>query len=997
MIADRRFPFDGSKVTNRRGASPTRRHGWWRMLAAIVLSAGVTPQIFASELIMIPIDDVEGSRAASAEPMQARAEAPAGTPSVSLTPNSWYGGPTANLRVTALASIVQFSPQVSDGAGGSIVVWEDFRNAATSNIDIYAHHILACGILDPAWPANGVALTTAPGSQSRPTLVPDGLGGAIVVWVDNRSGFGDAFADIYAQHVLATGAVAPGWPANGLGVCTAANRQRFPKIASDGSGGAFVTWDDSRFGIVLGLRRVFVQHLLPSGVDPGWTVNGNRACPSVEADQVIPVICSDGTGGAIVAWDDRRYSAVDLDIFAQRISPTGTLLWPAAGQAVSLAPGAQVLNGANPGFLYDDLSSGVHNNAIVPDGASGCFITWADERGFATSDQDCYGQHLTAAGSVAPGWVPDGVGLCVAPGRQNGPKALSDGAGGMFATWVDGRPMVLVQHVSVAGAIDGPAGGLPMSTAAGTTTLNGVSDGATGAVYAWNDFRSLVDTDIFAHHVLSVPAFMVDAGWPVNGAPVASASGTQFQQLGGTVVPDGFGGAIVAWTDIRSNPNRDIYAQRILASGTLPDTPGPGCDFEPPVITCPADIVECSGANVALGIATATDNVGVPAVTHNAPATFPFGTTVVTWTALDAAGNVATCQQRVTIPNCPMYNTLSQGFFSQSTGRFCGNGLATADLIVSLLNTELVVGRSRTASFKLRKSSSSDAACLISMLPGNGSAASLPRGDGRFTSSCGTTTGIPLVNGRFSILLAQTITLGLDLRLPNSTLGSLRLAGEYMTVQDAADGPDGICGTGDDVAISGSSEVLTIPRAVLDRLGASNTVLDLYQLANTGLAGLDTGVMGPAPLDAIAQAIESVCNGFDQARFLVGFSAAPGLPDLARFETPALEPAPGGAERPGLPGSGRPAFRVAPNPVASSTRILYDVTEAGDWPVNVGVFDVAGRRLRTLVDQVVSSGRHEIAWDGTDDRQTRLKEGLYFVRVTVGGAAATRGVVLLRR
>ncbi len=78
-----------------------------------------------------------------------------------------------------------------------------------------------------------------------------------------------------------------------------------------------------------------------------------------------------------------------------------------------------------------------------------------------------------------------------------------------------------------------------------------------------------------------------------------------------------------------------------------------GPDTEPPVVTAPADIVgfEATGPTtpVDIGTATATDNVGVTSLTNDAPAEFPLGTTTVTWTAMDAAGNSGTDTQDVTV------------------------------------------------------------------------------------------------------------------------------------------------------------------------------------------------------------------------------------------------------------------------------------------------------------------------------------------------------------
>jgi len=86
---------------------------------------------------------------------------------------------------------------VSDGAGGAIVTWNDIRSG--TNYDIYAQRVNAAGV--PKWTADGVALCTAANGQYSPTIVSDGAGGAIVTWHDYRNGS----ADIYAQRVNATG------------------------------------------------------------------------------------------------------------------------------------------------------------------------------------------------------------------------------------------------------------------------------------------------------------------------------------------------------------------------------------------------------------------------------------------------------------------------------------------------------------------------------------------------------------------------------------------------------------------------------------------------------------------------------------------------------------------------------------------------------------------------------------------------------------------------
>jgi|GEM_PF-5857374 len=75
-------------------------------------------------------------------------------------------------------------------------------------------------------------------------------------------------------------------------------------------------------------------------------------------------------------------------------------------------------------------------------------------------------------------------------------------------------------------------------------------------------------------------------------------------------------------------------------------------DTTAPVVTAPADVtVEATGPQtaVAIGTATATDAVGVVSITSDAPNDYSLGTTTVTWTACDAAGNCGTATQDVTV------------------------------------------------------------------------------------------------------------------------------------------------------------------------------------------------------------------------------------------------------------------------------------------------------------------------------------------------------------
>jgi flagellar hook assembly protein FlgD len=60
------------------------------------------------------------------------------------------------------------------------------------------------------------------------------------------------------------------------------------------------------------------------------------------------------------------------------------------------------------------------------------------------------------------------------------------------------------------------------------------------------------------------------------------------------------------------------------------------------------------------------------------------------------------------------------------------------------------------------------------------------------------------------------------------------------------------------------------------------------------------------------------------------------------------------------------------------------------------VFDVAGRRLATVSDDVLPAGRHRIEWDARDARGTPVPSGVYFLRVEAGDRTFARKVSVVR-
>lgn len=447
----------------------------------------------------------------------------------------WSTNPTVNNPVCTAVNN-QDSPQmISDGVGGAIMVWTDQRNGFT-NPDIYAQRISAGGVI--LWTANGVAVSTATGQQENPSIVSDGEGGAIITWQDRRGGI--IQADVYAQRIDAGGVVQ--WTANGVAVCTATSNQFYPTLVSDGSGGAIVTWWDMRTGLNSDL---YAQRINTGGVGQ-WAVNG-VPISTATGDQVGTSIVTDGSGGAILAWEDRR--AITGYIYAQRITESGVVQWTENGVLmISTAVGNQ--------------SSPV----TLTDGSGGAIIAWMDERNVASS-RDIYAQRINAGGAVQ--WAANGEVVTTATGNQQVPAIVSDGSSGSIITWYDYRggatTDIYAQRLNANGAGQWAVNGVAISTATGNQWNPEIAgDASGGAIITWYDYRSGIP-DIYAQRVNSGGVVQ----WAANGVAVCTAIDYQDSPA---IVGNGSGGAIIMWYDSRNGTDYDIYAQGIRADGSFGGT-----------------------------------------------------------------------------------------------------------------------------------------------------------------------------------------------------------------------------------------------------------------------------------------------------------------------------------------------------------------------------------------------------------------------------------------
>lgn len=82
-----------------------------------------------------------------------------------------------------------------------------------------------------------------------------------------------------------------------------------------------------------------------------------------------------------------------------------------------------------------------------------------------------------------------------------------------------------------------------------------------------------------------------------------------------------------------------------------------------------------------------------------------------------------------------------------------------------------------------------------------------------------------------------------------------------------------------------------------------------------------------------------------------------------------------------------------PNPFRSNATIRW--TSPREIRTRLSVYDVSGRRIRTLVDRVLPPGEHRVVWDGVAEEGRTLPAGLYWIHLRVGEKSESRGIVHL--
>ena len=426
----------------------------------------------------------------------------------------------------------EVAAQISaDSLAGTRATCVDFRSGGT--FPVRAQHLRADGSVERSWdPGDShLCLGSSPDVISR--VVPDGAGGAVVVWVDMRSGD----ADIYAQRVTAAGTVAPPWPADGVPVCIARGFQDRIAVISDGAGGVLIAWQDYRNPPY---AQIYAQRVTGDG-QAAWAADGVPVSAD-SSDQSAPDLVADG-GDALVVWQDLR--AGDYDLRYARLQSDGTVAPAPGGAPLVTAPGDQ----RAPSFT----ASGV--NAVT--------VVWQE------SLDGIVGLHTASFQLPLPtGLSPGQAGVIIASDVGSAPEVAScaDGAGGVFVAWssrAGSMSTTRLQHVAATGsAAFGDTGVAVCDEPHDRASPAVCADGAGGCLVAWEDFRNS-GGDLYAQKMSAAGVRL----WSQAGVPLAVAPGEQY---GVSLRSDGAGGALATWGDDELPARAAFTRARPAVSGALP-------------------------------------------------------------------------------------------------------------------------------------------------------------------------------------------------------------------------------------------------------------------------------------------------------------------------------------------------------------------------------------------------------------------------------------------
>ena len=319
---------------------------------------------------------------------------------------------------------------------------------------------------------------------------------------------------------------------------------RSPFIVADGSGRAIVGWDQDKAATGF---DVAAQMML-SNANIAWGDVGSNVS-NATGNQQVPVALSLGAGGTIVAFADNRSGG--WQVYAMRMNQAGSQVWGSNGVLV-----------ATSGLTGPDVKID-----IASDGAGGAIIVWELE--FSATDHDIYAQRLDASGNQL--WTTAGAAVTTASADERFPQVISDGAGGAVVCWEDSRnasTQIYANRLDQNGSLMWPSEDVAVSriTDAVPHRRPSMALEANGTIFfAWTKEISTTDWNVeYSGHSLDgalqfgiFNMHTITDGLEDHAVVVPSADGT-----------------IVVWEATLPGGTKNIYANKRALTGGLMWAPG---------------------------------------------------------------------------------------------------------------------------------------------------------------------------------------------------------------------------------------------------------------------------------------------------------------------------------------------------------------------------------------------------------------------------------------
>ncbi len=327
---------------------------------------------------------------------------------------------------------------VSDGSGGAIVMWAKFPPEPEGEPPYPEGEVHAAKVDSEG---NVQWRKDIPGAAQA---IPDGAGGVIIA-------FGDSYGDLSVLKIDTEGNLPWGEDGVSLGAPAGPSSR---DIASDGSGGVITVLEIDEYGRedIICAQRVDSE---------GNTLWGGGGVQVFVGPAEGPRVASDGSGGAIIVFeqltpDEDGTGYIDSDIYVQKVDAEGNVLWgtdgvlfytgpsyPDVSQIVADGSGGAIVFFAEGWTTYaqriDADGHKLWNEdvrvcdsdyvPIVSDGYGGAFCVWygSEESGAAAHRLDATGRKL---------WGPDGITFTPQAIHEPGLGLVPDGCGGVLISWV---------------------------------------------------------------------------------------------------------------------------------------------------------------------------------------------------------------------------------------------------------------------------------------------------------------------------------------------------------------------------------------------------------------------------------------------------------------------------------------------------------------------------------------------------------------------------------